>query len=120
MASSSFSCSIWRFGLRAFTALSLAGASIFGATQPTTRAPPPCGDQGSDNRPNVCSKLVDGYWVTHSSTCVKNADGTFTYTHCDGVTKQVMKDSTGVPNTHTCCLRSSTCPGASYVGNCGD
>jgi hypothetical protein len=80
--------------------------------------PQACGDQGKDNRPNSCARLIEGVWVLQHSKCSSNGDGTFTYTHCDGQSTMVVK--TSPQRTHLCCLKSDNCPQSKYVGACMD
>jgi hypothetical protein len=80
--------------------------------KPDVPQPPPCGDQGKDNRPNVCSKLVGGVWDTRSSTCTPLGGNKFRYTHCNG------SSTMEVSGKNLCCLKSQQCPSATYVGEC--
>ncbi len=88
------------------------------AQMPNEPQPPSCGNQAIDNRANRCSKLINGRWVTRSSTCAKQPDGNHVYTHCDGVSKQTFPATAAGPGFHVCCMASSDCADAAYVGYC--
>lgn len=70
-----------------------------------------CGDQGVDNRPNICRVLINNTWVTRASKCTKISEGKFRYTHCSGATKAYDWPS-------GCCVASTSCPGATYIAEC--
>ena len=87
--------------------------------KPDQPQPPPCGDQGTDNRPNSCARLIGGVWVLRHSKCTPNGDGTFTYTHCNGAPTLQVESASGA-GTHLCCQKSEQCPDARYIGSCLD
>lgn len=74
-----------------------------------------CGNQDHDNRPNHCEvkKEADGeeVWVHQVSSCKVVEPGKCQYNHCAGST-QIIEDA------DCCCLESTECPGATYVGIC--
>lgn len=82
-----------------------------------TNAQQECGDQGKDNRANMCMVLVDKTWVRQWSKCTKLANGDFKYMHCSGSTKIVPMSQAG-KGAHLCCMESRHCKGAFYVGTC--
>ena len=98
------------------SALALALDPVPGGTTNGTSEPPPCGDQGKDNRPNWCGVKIGGVWTLQKSSCQKLGDGTFVYTHCSGSTLTIPDQQDGT--SHSCCTESSECPGAYYVAQC--
>lgn len=91
-----------------FLGLAVTGvASAQGVTVPIVT----CGDLGSDNRPNWCARPTNGGPTQGKSGCRKIADTRFEYIHCSGSTREIT-------GTDLCCLSSSQCPGATYVGTC--
>src|SRR5689334_13377259 len=81
--------SIRSFPLRLVTSCTLLtiflGAARSAASHAQTESQPELwGDQGKDNRTNVCSKLIDRHWVKRSSTCTSDHAGNYTHTHATG------------------------------------
>jgi hypothetical protein len=70
-----------------------------------------CGDQGTDNRPNHCEVKQGDIWVHQMSSCAVLEPGKCQYTHCAGSTLVIQ-------DPQCCCLESTDCPGAFYVGTC--
>ena len=73
--------------------------------KPKVPEPRPCGDQGKDNRPNICARLVDGTWFERKSTCTR-VGSKLIYTHCNGVDKMEFDAATHL------CTQGRQCPGA--------
>jgi hypothetical protein len=70
-----------------------------------------CGDQGKDNRANMCPRLVNRVWIESYSKCRKVDDETYEYEHCSGSRKTIR-------GANLCCVASRNCPGAQYVAEC--
>lgn len=70
-----------------------------------------CGDLGYNNTPNWCARPTNSDPVQGKSQCKKITDNRYEYTHCAGGTREITGSS-------LCCLQSSECPGAYYVGEC--
>ncbi|GJE72614.1 hypothetical protein CHKEEEPN_4171 [Methylorubrum podarium] len=70
-----------------------------------------CGDLGTDNRPNWCARPTNDGPIQGKSGCRRISDTKFEYIHCSGSAHEITGSS-------LCCLSSSQCPGATYVGDC--
>lgn len=70
-----------------------------------------CGDLGTDNRANWCPRPTTNGPIQGKSGCRKINDTRFEYIHCSGSTREITR-------TSLCCLSSSQCSGATYIGTC--